>query len=479
MPKLCLTLAEASPEVLAQKIRRHAGKVALIEIRLDYLQPLQWPELPSNSGSQFVATYRPKREGGLYQGDEAIRLEALRRAARSGFHWIDLEADVDAVPDLPASIRLVRSHHRFDGFPSDLERTYRELRSCRGDVFKLAVAVSNSHQLVRLLTFMEEAQERRVLLGMGSFGQPSRFLGAFLENEWTYVAEQAEEAAAPGQFELSQAQGCYRWERWTRSPELYGVIGNPVAHSLSPGLHNRLFEHYDLSCLYLPLPLTDLQPWFQYLNQTNLCFRGFSVTAPFKVEAASVAAKSRSTVPPVNTLVHTGQGWEGLNTDYAGFLDPLLERGFPLEGRRALVLGNGGVAHTAVAALQQQGAEVTVVGRDLQKVLQLTRASGCRGTTFAELPLEADLCINTTPVGQHPNTEECPLQQEQIDFDLVYDLIYRPEHTRLLKLAQGRGAITISGLEMFAQQAALQFQAWTGRKADPQLVEAILRDLLR
>ncbi len=479
MPKLCLTLAETSPEELARKIRQYTGRVSLIEVRLDYLPQPQWPDLPRDSGSEFVATYRPEREGGRYQGKEEDRLEELRRAARAGFHWVDLEHDVSAIPDLPDSTRLVRSLHRFDGFPRDLEQAYRKLRSTKGEVFKLAVPVSSSHELARLLTFMETAQGRRVVLGMGSLGQPSRFLGAFLENEWTYVAEQAEEAAAPGQFELSQAQGDYRWEHWTNPPDLYGVIGNPVAHSLSPGLHNRLFDHYDLPHLYLPLPLTDLQPWFQYVSQTRLCFQGFSVTAPFKVEATRFAAKCRSAGPAVNTLVHTPQGWEGLNTDYDGFLNPLLSRKYRLRGKRALVLGNGGVAHTAVAALQQQGVKVTVVGRDLQKVLRLTRASGCRGATFVDLPLEADLCINTTPVGQHPQTEECPLPEKQVDFDLVYDLIYQPEHTRLLELARSRGAVTISGLEMFAQQAALQFQAWTGRRVDPQLVQAILRDLLR
>ena len=355
---------------------------------------------------------------------------------------------------------------------------YQRLCVAQGDVFKLAVSVCSSQELYRLLDFMESATGHRVILGMGIFGQPSRFLGAFLGNEWIYVAEQAEASVAPGQFALSDAQRDYRWQRWKESPSLYGVIGNPVAHSLSPSLHNRLFDHYALSCLYLPLPLTDLQPWFQYLSRTHLRFQGFSVTAPFKVEAARFTDKNQSTVPAVNTLVNTPDGWKGLNTDYEGFLNPLLRRRFRLKGKRALILGNGGVAYTAVTALQQEGVEVTVVGRDSKRVARFAQIANCHSTTFKDLPLEADLCINTTPVGQYPNTEQSPLPEEHVNFDLVYDLIYRPEHTRLLEIARRKHAVTISGLEMFAQQAALQFQAWTGQKADSKLVEGILRDLL-
>lgn len=473
MPDLCLTLAEASLDGLQRKIADYAGRVALIEVRLDYLHPPRLPELPSDSSTEFLATLRPVREGGRYRGLERDRLQLLRRAGERGFSWIDLEHDVEE-SDWPDGLRIVRSVHCFESFPSSLDSLCSRLQS-RGDVSKIAVQVSTTHQLADLLTWMSKRQPdgRRVVLGMGDLGQPSRFLGALMGNRWTYVCERSDSPPAAGQFSLEEAEQVYRLAERGK-PRIFGVLGNPVAHSLSPRLHNALFRHYGMNGLYLPVALDELAPWFDLLKRIPLEFGGFSVTLPFKSQVREFLSSCESPLNSINTLVSAG-GWRGFNTDYDGFLKPL-QRRLQLEGKRALVLGNGGVALTAVQALQDRGCQVTAAGRDAQRITRFAERMGCSSALFEDLPISVDLCVNATPLGQHPRVDETPLLPSQMDFEWAYDLVYRPRQTHFLQLAQAQGIKAISGLEMFVEQAALQFQLWTGIDPDRGLIEELVGD---
>ena len=479
MNKLCLPLAENSLPPLEEKINRYCDQVDFIEVRLDYLSTPELPRLPEQGRAEFLATCRPPREGGRFKGAEKDRLQLLGDAAHSGFTWVDLEHDVEEDPPLPNSTRVIRSVHFFDQFPDDLSGIFNQLEQRGGDIVKIATKVSSTRDLVMLLSWMESLSARTpyILLGMDGLGQPSRSLGAFLGNYWTFVSEEEKGTVAPGQFSLKQATDLYRLDRWTSTPVVYGVIGNPVVHSRSPQLHNRLFQHHDLDKLYLPFQLDELEPWLRYAGSSRLRFGGFSVTLPFKVDAANLADSSDSPVASINTLCRNGSGWRGLNTDYRGFLDPLTAR-VSLREKRAVMLGNGGVAHTVAAALRNEGSEVVVVGRNQARVSDLARQYGCAHALFTDLPLKADLCVNTTPVGQYPSTQDSPLTEEQLQFDLVYDLIYHPERTRLLQMADRKGAQIISGMEMFIEQAALQFAAWTGLDPDRDWMRGVMAQLL-
>ena len=476
MIKLCLTLAEPSVALLEQKIAQYAGQVPYIEARLDYLREPAIPSVPTAGGTEFIATCRPKREGGGYQGEERTRLQLLQKAAHSGFSWLDLEHDVQEDPPVPSSTRTVRSYHCFDRFPEDLPALFQKLKDAGGDILKVAVSVGHTRDLALLLQWMESLDEAIpfIVLGMGDLGQPSRLLGAFMGNRWTYVAEDEESRVAPGQLTLEQAVKDYQLPSWTNNPSIYGLLGNPVAHSLSPLIHNQLFQHYKLEKVYLPFLVDDVEVWFQYIEQSSLPFSGFSVTLPFKTKVLKFVQLKKSPVDSVNTLVKKDSAWEGLNTDYQGFLQAL-QSCLSLQGKTALVLGNGGVAHTVVKALQDQGVEVTVAGRNPDKVAHFARLHGCRHTLFSNLPVSAHICVNATPVGQYPHIENSPLQQDQLDFEVMYDLVYNPEQTRLLDLAHSKGLKTISGMEMFVEQAALQFISWTGLAPERQWIKEIIR----
>ena len=476
MSRLCLILAEKDLGALERKLVAHRSSCQVLEVRLDFLNRPEIPAIPAYPRPALIATCRRPEDGGVFRGSEAERLALLAKAARNGFDWIDLEGDAEDPPDLPSSVRVVRSYHNLTGFRPDLDSIWSALGGRRADVRKIAVRVDSTDQLTRLLGWMEQAPDRpRVTIGMGPLGQPSRSLGFFLGNEWTYVAEQGQ--VAPGLFTLQQAQSDFRLVARSSPPQVYGVLGNPVAHSMSPALQNRLFEFYGINAVYLPFQLDSVEPWFRYLEQTGLEFQGFSVTLPFKKDVVKYATSGESEDPALNTLVKAQGGWRGLNTDYFGFLNPLLP--IPQAGTTALVLGTGGVAHTVVKALSDHGVRVTVVGRTPEKTQEFARRYGCATAIFSDLPLKADWCVNCTPVGQQPNVLDSPLDDGDLCFDLVYDLVYRPEKTTLIRKAESKGIKTITGTRMFIEQAALQFQAWTGIDPDRALLRQLMAEVNR
>ncbi len=469
----CLTLAERSAGRLGEKLHQYRDRCELIEVRLDFLDAPAVPPPPGGS-AELIATCRPVREGGRFKGGERERLQLLSRAAAAGFHWVDLELDAELHAPLPSGTRLIRSHHVFGRFP-DPAQAYHALERRGGDCLKLAVEVRETEQLTALLGFMEQlgrGGHPRVVIGMGERAQASRFLGELLGNAWTYVSED-ESPVAPGQFPLEAAA------QFPAGPpeRLYGVLGRPVAHSLSPPLHNVLFTRYGIPGWYLPLELDRLEPWFRFLERTSLPFAGFSVTLPFKTEVLPFLERTDSPVESVNTLRRDGGSWVGSNTDLPAFLGPLRRR-LDLSGKEAVVLGAGGVVHTVVRALEQEGAAVTVLARDPAKAARFAARHGCRHGSLAEGVPPADLLVNATPVGQYPEVDECLLHSGQIQAAWVYDLIYHPPRTLLLERAEEAGSRTISGLEMFVEQAALQFQIWTGVCPDRDFMAEYLAGVL-
>lgn len=475
MPALCLILAEDTLESLTEKVRRYDGVCPFLEVRLDHLLKPEALRLSGNRRSRFIATCRPVRHGGRFTGDERSRLNLLRQAASLGFDWLDLEHD-SHLDSLPPHVKIARSYHDFSEFPPSLDALFGRLESAGGDVFKAAVTIRRTEELVQSLNAMEGAiPGRRILIGMGAAGLPTRLLGHFLGNAWTYVVETTRSALAPGQFSLDEARRSYRLDYEGGDPVVYGILGNPLAHSLSPALHNRLFRAYDMDKVYLPFQLTSLAPWFDYLSGSRVPFEGFSVTLPFKSAVIKYAGLGADGEEAINTLVRDGRQWRGLNTDRAGFLAPI--RRLDLEGKTAVVLGAGGVAHTVVRALAESGMHVTVAGRDAEKLRAFSARYNCPHVSLTEVPA-AYLCVNCTPVGQYPASDGSPLAEDQLNFEWVYDLVYHPEKTRLLVSAKAKGARTISGLAMFVEQAALQFEAWTGVRPDREMVAETVRQLL-
>ncbi len=278
MVELCLTLAVESPAGLQKKITCYDGEVPVIEVRLDFLNPVEFPVLPTGSGTRYLATCRPVREGGKFTGPESDRMEILSKASEKGFSLVDVESDVEIMPVFPASVKVVRSRHDFSGCPSDLDQIYGSLRSCEGDLPKLVVTPANTPELINLLKFMEKSLpvSPGIIFGMGPLAQVTRVAGPFLGCPWTYVSED-NNSVAPGQFGLSAARNLYRLPARKEVPEIFGVVGKNERGNVDifAGFLNVQFREQGLNTLVLPFPGLEMAPFLSYALSSKLPYRGF------------------------------------------------------------------------------------------------------------------------------------------------------------------------------------------------------------
>jgi 3-dehydroquinate dehydratase/shikimate dehydrogenase len=454
---LCATVAASTTAELIR--RRDAATAAdLIELRLDSVRDPDPERAIAGRPRPVIVTCRPRWEGGGFSGSEAERMRLLARALDAGAEFIDVEwrARFD---DLLAAAgrRAVLSTHEFEGTPPDLEDRVRAMRATPAGVIKVAVTATRLTDLQRLLALCDGPPARSVLLAMGAAGLPSRILAARFGSRWTYAGAQA-----PGQLSLERMLGEFRFRDISDRTAVFGVVGRPVAHSLSPAMHNAGFAARGLDAVYVPFEAADAADFVTFAEAFGV--RGASVTAPFKEALAGRVARrdgAAETTGAVNTLARDNDdAWSGANTDVPGFLAPL--EGEPLGGRRVAVLGSGGAARAVVVALQGAGARPTLHARDRVKAESTARRLGCGAGAWPPAPDSWDVLVHATPAGTWPALDETPLPEYEFRGGLVYDLVYNPAETRLMKDAAAAGCRTLGGLPMLVAQAERQFRIWTG-----------------
>jgi shikimate dehydrogenase len=265
--------------------------------------------------------------------------------------------------------------------------------------------------------------------------------------------------------------------------ELYGVIGNPVRHSLSPLIHNSIFKKLGRNAVYLAFEVKNLEDTLRGIR--GLEVKGVSVTTPFKTDVIpfldkieGVAKKIRA----VNTIVNQRGKLIGYNTDCEGALGALEEK-MSLRGKRVVLLGAGGAARAIGFGLKGRGCQIIISNRSRKRGEGLSKELGCKYLPTSSLvrmgagELEADVVINATSVGMVPRDGETPFQRKLLkEGMLVMDIVYQPLQTRLLREAKEKGCLTVNGLEMFIRQAVAQQEIWTGTKPD---IGEVKEDLLR
>jgi shikimate dehydrogenase len=250
------------------------------------------------------------------------------------------------------------------------------------------------------------------------------------------------------------------------------VLGYPLGHSLSPSIHNPAFRKEQLNCRYLPFSIKNLPDFRPYLKK----FAGLSVTIPHKVGILDYVDDLDDTARAVgaaNTLVKRKDKICAFNTDVHGIRHALREA-LQAGIRRAVLLGASGAARAAASVLRETNCRVTVLARDLKKAHSLAEEFGFDfGSLNQAAKYQGDLLINATSVGMSPGTEETPLDEDSINYRYVFDMVYNPLETRLMRDAKNK-AIVISGIEMFIAQAAKQFELWTGLNAPQELMREIV-----
>ena len=479
LPKVCLALSGDTIDDMLASAESMARDNPFLEFRLDYLkQPLAGlPKihrfLETHQYVTAIGTCRRAENGGRFKGSLASQLEVLTKAHATGCQIVDLEiqsalkAKREAIARLRSRAGLIVSFHDFRA-TRNLDETLEKMLKVPADFYKVVSTATTLSDNVTMMKFLQTQSDKHALIGlcMGEQGIISRVLSVRAGSVFTFGAVSADLKTAPGQISAGDLRSIYRIDQVDAATRVYGVAGDPIEHSLSPVIMNTALRRENVNGAYLPLHAKTLKDLMHCVREIPL--HGLSVTMPYK---QSILAHLDNTdahttkIGACNTVVRGQDGkLYGFNTDAAGVVRPLEQR-LSIEHAKVLVLGAGGAARAAVFGLKERGAEIWILNRTSVKGQKLARQAKARTIKRADLrKIAFDVIINATPVGMG-NTRDCPLKDEEIQARVVFDMVYDPVETHLLQVARAKGIAVIPGVEMFVQQAARQFEIWTGKPA--------------
>jgi 3-dehydroquinate dehydratase/shikimate dehydrogenase len=505
--KLCVAIIGASPQEMIEKATTVLKETTFLEFRLDYLAKpaLAIPSfkrfLAENGAATAIATCRCKENGGRFDGSKTTALDILLQAASAGFQLVDIELEL--IEKLPratmnhlreAGAAVIISHHDFHA-TKDLDAVYHRIKPYAPDFIKVVTTARSLSDNLTLMRFLErvEDESNSTVIGicMGEPGIISRVLGLRAGSAFTFAAASEAEVTAPGQITARTLIETYRIDQVDAATKIYGVAGNPIRSSLSPLMMNTAFRRETVNAVYLGLQTSKADDLFKLAREVPI--QGLSITMPLKRDVMPLLERTdplSAKIGAVNTILRAQDGkFYGFNTDVAGIVQPL-ERRLSLKNAKVLVLGAGGAARAAVFGCRDKGAEVFILNRTLETAQKLARQSGAKTIKRdAIAKTHFDVIINATPIGMMgtaknqpgtaaKNIPASPLEAAELNARYVFDLIYNPIETPLLRLARQKGIPVITGVEMFVQQGARQFEIWTGKPApEEEMLRVVLHSL--
>jgi 3-dehydroquinate dehydratase/shikimate dehydrogenase len=497
--KLCVAIQAGSPAELIERATSALADSKFVELRLDSLPkpsaalPKVAEFLTARRDVTAIATCRRKENGGNFTGSLKAELEVLAEAAEAGCQIVDLEVESaeEAAPRALGQFRerlreagsaLLVSFHDFTR-TKNLEQAAQRIDAFHPDFIKVvSTAKTLADNLAVLKLIADRSLSAHVVgIAMGEEGLISRVLGPRAGAAFTFAAFADGEATAPGQVTARTLRELYRVDQLDHASRIFGVAGNPISHSLSPLMQNTAFRREGVNAVLLPLNAHKIDDLLKIVRELPLA--GLAITMPFKQEILPHLTNSdplTGRIGACNTLRITTEGkLVGFNTDVAGVIRPL-EKRLRLKGARIAVLGAGGAARAAVFGLVEQGAEVFIVNRTHENAVALAKESKAKALKHEQFAkAKFDVLINSTPCGMAGSKTPLPIAENELNASLVFDLVYNPLETPLLKLAKARGIPVITGLEMFVQQGARQFELWTGKPAPEAEMQRVVELELR
>jgi 3-dehydroquinate dehydratase/shikimate dehydrogenase len=525
MTYLAVPIAAKNLDQAKQQIKTaKAAGAEMLELRTDYLENLSLdlvknliaeaktadPQpLPAVRRPQveIIVTCRDARQGGAIDYPVRLRIDILTEALKVGVEFIDFEYEnflpaenrerIRRALSQASKSRLILSVHNFETKFPNIIKLHRHIQTLYSAVIpKLVYTANHINDCFEAFDLLRRTSGSAIVFCMGEAGFISRIIAKKLNSFVTFASINDESATAPSQMNIEQFKTIYRWDSINADTKLYGVIGSRVAHSVGPAAHNACFADIGENKLYLPLLVEGGKREFDYflrhiLTRNWLGFRGFSVTMPHKENALNFVKENHGFIEPlaekigaVNTIIVGPDGnLHAYNTDYAGALDAITSTfgsKAKLKNLPVAVIGAGGVAKAIVAGLSGAGAKITIYNRTVERGKKLAVEFNCDFAPLDDLPnIKAKLLINCTSIGMYPDTDQSPVPKEYVKKGMaVFDTIYNPAETLLLKEAKQAGAKTIDGLSMFINQAAAQFKLFTGKDPNPKLMRKTISNCL-
>jgi 3-dehydroquinate dehydratase/shikimate dehydrogenase len=479
IPKVCIALGFTDAGKLLQHARREVQEgERLLEFRLDYLSDIgagieairtlvsEQPDVT------LLATCRRHQNHGHFNGSIEQQVQTLDAAIEAGARAVDLEIESaeaanSHIERLRSRALFVISYHNFETTPP-LESVIKRLTRVEADAYKLVTTARKPTDIQKVLAATKALPKTKlILLAMGEVGFPTRILSTAYGGLYTYAAPLSAEGTAAGQVCAKVLRGLYRVEKFSKQAKVYGVIADPVRHSISPAVHNRAFQAKRMDAVYVPFLVqpTYLKDFMQLADK--LPVYGFSVTIPHKqkiLRYLDIIDPLSRRIGAVNTVWKKAGKWRGINTDVSGVITPLSKR-LKLAKSSVLLIGNGGAARGAAFALIDAGARLSITGRNPDRVRALARLTGAEAVAAEQVTSHHyDALVHATPLGMYPHVNEC-FFPGAIPADVVFDMVYNPMETVLIQRAKQEGKEVLPGIEMFIEQAVQQFQTWTTETA--------------
>ncbi len=491
--KICVSICAETADEMIENIRRAEKFADVVEVRFDCLRTEELdPLLPrscpgpknvivESAAKPIISTFRPKEQG----GHRDLSMSERKNFWNSGHETDYCDLEEEFVDDSWSWLWGARicSYHDFSGVPQNIEEIFDRLAITDADIIKIAVRadeITDAIPVWKLLEYVKSYKQKSrpkvIPIAMGEAGKWTRILGLAHGAFLTYASLEGGSQTAPGQITAQEMVEVYRSKELDLDTNVYGVVGGDTSYSLSPLLHNAAFRSNGMNSVLAPLQVANFDTFFTRMvshktREVDLNFKGFAVTNPHKqtiIPYLDAIDETASRIGAVNTVMIEDGRFYGYNTDAEGFIQPLKAAYGELAGSRVAVFGAGGAARACIYALQAEAANVTLVARNEEKGKILAEEFGIAyrkpSSDRQLLSTDFDIVVNTTPVGTAgPSADLSILQTEQLNgIKLLYDLVYNPSETLLIRRAKEAGVPTIGGIEMLIAQGARQFEIWTG-----------------
>lgn len=497
--RICIPICEKTIDGLKNAAARARREGNALEFRLDCLSDAELKridEVLSGTDLPTILTFRPAEQGGYRQLSYDARFEFWTRQQEWPSSYL-MDLELDLVENLTATefdwTRVIGSQHDVTGPPADLEQIYERLARTPVGIIKIAVQARDVTDCIPIFELLDRARAdgREVIaIAMGQAGIATRILGPARGSYLTYGSLDSEGATAPGQITAEQLKSVYRIDKLTRERQVMGLVGLPVAHSISPHIHNAAFAAVDFDGVYIPFEVHDVVSFIKRMvdpgtRELDLNIRGLSITAPHKrtvMDQLNWIDPAAQEIGAVNTIVVDAESLRGYNTDGAAFFNTLSRKAGDLRDARCAVIGAGGAASAALWGLKQTGCHVTIFARDVKKAGSLATRFNADVKLLGSTSFDGfDVVVNATPLGTAGAEEtETPARAAHLrGARLAYDLVYNPEETQFLREAQDAGCDVLGGLAMLVAQATEQFRMWTGLQAPEKEMQRAAIDALK
>jgi len=477
---ICIPIVGPSMSKAREQITSAVEIADVLEFRLDLIETYELNALLDASSLPVIVTNRSKLDGGQFKGEDEDRVQSLRDALKAGADYVDIEVSTPREilqPLLEESdpTQIILSYHDFSHTPEDFNPLYETMCEMPGEIIKIVTYARDLHDNLKMFELLKRAkQEKQKLIGlcMGNLGEISRILSPLFGGFLTFGSLATGQESAPGQMPAITLKDIYRVNDERADFKVYGVVGNPVSKSLGYLVHNRAFHEKDSPDIYVSFLVDNVEKFF---NGFKDLFSGLSVTMPAKEQIMPLLSRVDETakkIGAVNTVVREGDQWVGYNTDCSGAIKAL-ETCTSLQGKNVLILGCGGTAKAIGYGVKEKGGRLTITYHgDKERGESLAKELACELVHAREAGTRPiDILINCSPVGMSPNVDETPFLARDLKQGMVvFDSVYNPMETKLLREAKTAGCTVIPGIELFINQAARQFELWTGQTAPTEIM---------